>query len=334
MPAAGALQQRCPHRPRFVVPASRTTKTLRPAELTQILSTGLLGGETRLELGQIPRIIFHFPDPTSCGHLSQVNTHLRLKIAVGAVKRLGYTLSQSLLITRRLENRMQRNRMQELCFQFAVVLALLCLGSTAAYGQTAFGSVNGTVADETQAVIPGATVSLTNVGTGAEITIETNAGGYYVFPNVAPGNYSTSVTAEGFSTAIQPQFAVNVNQTLTHNFSLAVGSVTETVEVTAEAALLQQSTSELGTAITEEARQPIGGTREIPPGSRIEPFSSRVPTQSGSAALPPGALGRRYRGTPGSSAPRPGRRANHPRTLCCARSSGRREESRGGKPIT
>ncbi len=77
MPAAGALQQRCPHRPRFVVPASRTTKTLRPAELTQILSTGLLGGETRLELGQIPRIIFHFPDPTSCGHLSQVNTHLQ-----------------------------------------------------------------------------------------------------------------------------------------------------------------------------------------------------------------------------------------------------------------
>ncbi len=76
MPAAGALQQRCPHRPRFVVPASRTTKTLRPAELTQILSTGLLGGETRLELGQIPRIIFHFPDPTSCGHMSQVNTHL------------------------------------------------------------------------------------------------------------------------------------------------------------------------------------------------------------------------------------------------------------------
>ncbi len=75
MPAAGALQQRCPHRPRFVVPASRTTKTLRPAELTQILSTGLLGGETRLELGQIPRIIFHFPDPTSCGHLSQVNTN-------------------------------------------------------------------------------------------------------------------------------------------------------------------------------------------------------------------------------------------------------------------
>ena len=83
MPAAGALQQRCPHRPRFVVPASRTTKTLRPAELTQILSTGLLGGETRLELGQIPRIIFHFPDPTSCGHLSQVNTHHYFFYVVG-----------------------------------------------------------------------------------------------------------------------------------------------------------------------------------------------------------------------------------------------------------
>ena len=43
------------------MPASRTTKTLRPAELTQILPTGLLVGETRLDLGQIPRIIFHFP---------------------------------------------------------------------------------------------------------------------------------------------------------------------------------------------------------------------------------------------------------------------------------
>ena len=43
------------------MPASGTTKTLRPAELTQILPTGLLVGETRLELGQIPGIIFHFP---------------------------------------------------------------------------------------------------------------------------------------------------------------------------------------------------------------------------------------------------------------------------------
>ena len=91
MPAAGALQQRCPHRPRFVVPASRTTKTLRPAELTQILSTGLLGGETRLELGQIPRIIFHFPDPTSCGHLSQVNTHPRRNRVRAGVPRVGHS---------------------------------------------------------------------------------------------------------------------------------------------------------------------------------------------------------------------------------------------------
>ena len=61
MPATGALQQHRAYRPGFVMPASRTTKTLRPAELTQILPTGLLVGETRLDLGQIPRIIFHFP---------------------------------------------------------------------------------------------------------------------------------------------------------------------------------------------------------------------------------------------------------------------------------
>ena len=104
MPAAGALQQRCPHRPRFVVPASRTTKTLRPAELTQILSTGLLGGETRLELGQIPRIIFHFPDPTSCGHLSQVNTHQARK---------HYTAEEKVAILRR--HVVDNERVSKLC---------------------------------------------------------------------------------------------------------------------------------------------------------------------------------------------------------------------------
>ncbi len=61
MPAACTLQQHRAHRPGFVMPASRTTKTLRPAELTQILPTGLLASETRLELGQIPGIIFHRP---------------------------------------------------------------------------------------------------------------------------------------------------------------------------------------------------------------------------------------------------------------------------------
>ena len=85
MPAACTLQQHRAHRPGFVMPASRTTKTLRPAELTQILPTGLLASETRLELGQIPGIIFHRPrsyilgSPESSKYPSSAKTRRRFR---------------------------------------------------------------------------------------------------------------------------------------------------------------------------------------------------------------------------------------------------------------
>ena len=139
---------------------------------------------------------------------------------------------------------------------FARTLALLaavCLAGGTAYGQTAYGSINGTVTDSTQSVIPAAAVTLTNAGTQAQSEVQTNANGYFIFVNVVPGSYSLTVEADGFNRAVEQQFELNVNQTRTHDFSLTVGAVTETIEVVAEAALLQQSTSELGTAITEEA---------------------------------------------------------------------------------
>ncbi len=134
----------------------------------------------------------------------------------------------------------------------AVVASLLAVTSTAS-AQTAYGSINGTVTDSSESVIPAAKVTLTNVATQVQTDAETNANGYYVFINIVPGTYSLSVTAEGFSRAVEPEFALNVNQTRTHDFALSVGAVTEIIEVVAESALLQQSTSELGTAITEEA---------------------------------------------------------------------------------
>ena len=174
--------------------------------------------------------------------------------------------------------------MRNFHIKLAVILSLLCMGSTTAFGQTAYGSINGTVADASGAVIPGATVTLTNVGTSVENEVQTNASGYYVFVNVAPGAYTLSVSSEGFSTAVETDFPVNVNQTRTHNFELAVGAVTETVEVTAEAALLQQSTSELGTAITEEAVRdlPLNG-RNFSQLLTLTPGATPVSTAQGNA---------------------------------------------------
>ena len=120
-------------------------------------------------------------------------------------------------------------------------------------GQTTAGAVNGTVRDASGAVVPDAKVDLKNESTGAEVTSTTNSNGYFTVVNVQPGGYTLSATAPGFKTAIQNRLSVGVNETVTLNVSLTVGEVGQTVEVTSEAALLQQSTSELGTVITEEA---------------------------------------------------------------------------------
>lgn len=172
--------------------------------------------------------------------------------------------------------------MQNFYVKLVVVLSLLCMGPAAAFGQTAYGSINGTVSDASGAVIPGAAVTLTNVGTSVENQVGTNASGYYVFINVTPGGYTLSISAEGFNTAVESEFQINVNQTRTHNFDLAIGAVTETVEVTAEAALLQQSTSELGTAITEEAVRdlPLNG-RNFSQLLTLTPGATPVSTAQG-----------------------------------------------------
>lgn len=80
---------------------------------------------------------------------------------------------------------------------------------------------------------------------------QTNANGYFVFINVLPGSYVLTVEKQGFKTAQVSGFDMQVNQTLTQNIRLDVGAISESVTVSAEAPLLQSSTSELGTVITE-----------------------------------------------------------------------------------
>ena len=131
----------------------------------------------------------------------------------------------------------------------------------AVFAQSTTGGVNGTITDTTGAVVPGTSVTLSNVGTGVEVTSESNASGFFVFVNVQPGNYTLVAEQAGFKTALLPTFNVGVNQTVTQNLSLEVGNVTETIEVMAQAEQLQQSTSELGTVIGVKAIEdlPLNG---------------------------------------------------------------------------
>ena len=137
------------------------------------------------------------------------------------------------------------------CF-FTLAMAVL-LFTAGAQAQVATASINGTVSDQSGAVIPGATVTLKNVATNVERNTTTNNSGNYVLVNINPGLYTLTVHKDGFSTESQPQFELQVNQNSTLDFGLRVGSSVETVTVEAAGAGLQTSTSELGAVIDRKS---------------------------------------------------------------------------------
>jgi outer membrane receptor protein involved in Fe transport len=136
----------------------------------------------------------------------------------------------------------------------AVMSCLVLLSATALFGQaTANASLQGTITDKTQAVIGNkAVVTLTNKETGAVRTTNTNDTGEYRFDSLSAGVYSLKATAPGFSTAETKSIELLVGRTSTQNFSLTPGGVSETVEVTSAAPLVDQTKTDVSTNITPE----------------------------------------------------------------------------------
>ena len=135
------------------------------------------------------------------------------------------------------------------------VLALLPgIGGNVVYAQGGgTAAVTGHVTDPTGAVIPGAAIAVTNLATGiAQNTVSNNVGAYSVL-NITPAFYQITVEKDGFQQTSIPTVQLEVNQTLTQDFALEVGSVTETVEVSATAQLLQASSAEVGAVVQEQA---------------------------------------------------------------------------------
>ena len=124
--------------------------------------------------------------------------------------------------------------------------------STDGVAQTQNAQVNGTITDQQGAVIPGASVTVSNASTQVSRTVTTSAGGTYVITNLQPGIYQLEVSHEGFQRAQSDLMSLEVNQIATMDISLVVGAVTETIEVVAEAAQLQSTSAQLGTVVSEE----------------------------------------------------------------------------------
>ncbi|MEK7409085.1 MAG: carboxypeptidase regulatory-like domain-containing protein [Acidobacteriota bacterium] len=111
------------------------------------------------------------------------------------------------------------------------------------------GAIRGTVTDSSLAAVPGAKVTVTNVGTGAGFVTETSQEGYYIAPSLLVGNYMVTAERPGFKTAVRRGITLQVDQTAQVNLVLEVGAVTESIDVTAAAPLVDTSTGTLGKVI-------------------------------------------------------------------------------------
>jgi len=114
--------------------------------------------------------------------------------------------------------------------QLGALVGLLCLWQPC-YAQYS-ANVQGTVTDPTGAVVPGATVTLTNTATAIQDTATTNSSGAYRFDSLTPGDYEIAVEAKGFEKAIVKRH-IGTDETAGVNIALTLGSASATVEVTA-----------------------------------------------------------------------------------------------------
>ena len=136
-----------------------------------------------------------------------------------------------------------------------VALILLPVGGVVSQldAQVLKGQILGTITDPSGAVIPGASVTLTETNTNVAREGETNESGLYVFPNLDPGMYEVDVSSAGFSTVVRGEIDLQPNSTVRVNLELTPGAVTETVTVTGAPPVLQ--TDRADTSVKIESQQ-------------------------------------------------------------------------------
>jgi hypothetical protein len=146
---------------------------------------------------------------------------------------------------------------------FAATLSVAMLFTTPMNlrAQALYGSIVGTITDNSGALVPGASVKATQTGTGQTRETLTNEAGAYTFPNLPTGAYNITVGHEGFANFVKQGIAVSIDNVVRVDVALSVGATSETVQVAAQAAELQtdkaEVRSELSTKEIEELPIPI-----------------------------------------------------------------------------
>jgi hypothetical protein len=128
-------------------------------------------------------------------------------------------------------------------------VSVFLLTLTAAWAQISTGTITGMVEDATAAVLPNVEVTVRQSATGEVRTTRTNGSGEFNVPYLQPGDYSITITANGFKTKTLSGISLRVDQTVNLRIPLELGASTETVEVTDAAPLVDSATSSLGQVI-------------------------------------------------------------------------------------
>src|SRR5438477_7175090 len=164
----------------------------------------------------------------------------------------------------------------------------LCATSAFAQGNSTF---NGRVIDNSDAVLPGVTITVTNKATGVVRTTVTNENGQYAMPGLEPGTYDVKTDLPGFQASARDNVNLLIASTLTVDFKLVVAGVNETLTVTGEAPLIEATQSKMATTIqtTELQNLPmvtrtITGMLELLPGAAPAASLHRTKDQTGTVS--------------------------------------------------
>jgi hypothetical protein len=184
-------------------------------------------------------------------------------------------------------------------YSLFVTSAVLALSAVSCFSPTAMAQgidtalLRGTVTDPTGGGIPRATVTMTNVATGVSDKRPTDVAGRYLFADLKPAAYTARVEAAGFKTLIRDNVVLRVGQETDLDLKLEVGQISQSVEVTAEAPLLNTVSGALGTEVSGQymINMPLEG-RDYSPLVFLAPGTTEVAnSQSGGSGMALGGTG-------------------------------------------
>jgi hypothetical protein len=174
----------------------------------------------------------------------------------------------------------------------SVLLAILSTGLASA--QTNTSAIAGVISDATGAVIPSATVTVTEIATGQARTSSGSATGEYVVSQLPPGKYEVKVTARGFETSVASGVTVEIAQRARLDFTMKLGAVSEQVEVQARATVMDTDTASLGQTIEQRTIRdlPLNGRNYLTLGALSPGVIPQIPASEGPASFVASTTGR------------------------------------------